>query len=120
MTATTAVANQKGGVGKTATTLNMGAALAELGRSVALIDLDPQGHLTRALGQQHVDSEANLANALTGEWAGDVAELFVDYSAPAGNGQGELEMWLLPTTPQMFVVGRSLDQMRAREHRLAR
>jgi len=50
MTRVIAVANQKGGVGKSTTTLNLGAALQEQGKRVLLVDLDPQGSLTMALG----------------------------------------------------------------------
>lgn len=50
MTNVVAVANQKGGVGKTTTTLNLGAALAELGQRVLLVDLDQQGSLTISAG----------------------------------------------------------------------
>jgi chromosome partitioning protein len=58
-----AVANQKGGVGKTTTTANLGAAIALRGRRVLLVDLDPQGNLTSAFGLEK-DVQQTVAESL--------------------------------------------------------
>lgn len=59
-----ALMNQKGGVGKTTTTVNLGAALAEKGRRVCLIDLDPQAHLTINYGVEPSRDICSLYNVL--------------------------------------------------------
>jgi chromosome partitioning protein len=61
---TVAVCNQKGGVGKTTTTINLGAALAEVGRRVLLVDFDPQGALSVGLGIQPHDIDSTIYNLL--------------------------------------------------------
>ena len=59
-----AVCNQKGGVGKTTSTINLGAALAEYGRRVLLVDLAPQGALSAGLGVPHHDLDQTVYNLL--------------------------------------------------------
>jgi len=82
---TIAVSNQKGGCGKTTTAINLSAALAEAGRRVLLVDLDPQGHATLGLGHVPRRSERTVYHLLVNEMS-HVAD------APVGTGISRLDL----------------------------
>ncbi|MBK1782930.1 ParA family protein [Prauserella cavernicola] len=116
----TSVVNQKGGVGKTALSVGAAGALAERGRRVLLIDLDPQGHATtELLGMPEVPAEApSLAKALTKTWRGSVEELVVPHTRSNIAAGGAFDV--IPTSPGMFDLVRRLDQFRVPGWQLAR
>ena len=62
-----AVANQKGGVGKTTTAINLSSCLAEAGKKILTIDMDPQGNTTSGLGLDKNEMESTVYELMLGE-----------------------------------------------------
>ena len=62
------VINQKGGVGKTTTVVNLSTALAQLGKKILVIDLDPQGNATTGLGQSNNEVDKNIYKVIIGQY----------------------------------------------------
>jgi chromosome partitioning protein len=107
MTRTIAVANQKGGVAKTTTVASLGAALAELGEKVLLVDLDPQACLTFSLGLDPETLPMSLHDVLLGRVGAGLAVV------PTDDG-----MDLLPATIDLAGTEAQLLTKTGREHTL--
>lgn len=106
-----AMVNQKGGVGKTTSTVSLGAALAQYGRRVLLVDFDPQGALSVALGVPAHDLDRTVYNLLMDE--GCLAdEVIVETSVPG--------LDLMPSNIDLSAAEVALVNEVAREHALAR
>ncbi|MGL5382951.1 MAG: ParA family protein [Culicoidibacterales bacterium] len=103
-----AITNQKGGVGKTTSTVNMAASLGVLGFKVLMIDMDPQGNATTGLGISKADLKACIYNVLVDERP--IEETVVQTSFE--------NLWVVPATINLSGVDLELASVIGRETRL--
>jgi chromosome partitioning protein len=109
-----AVANQKGGVGKTTTVHSLGAALAERGREVLLVDLDPQACLTYSLGLRPDDLSGSLHGVLVHQQPAEeiVAKVGDLRLLPSTIDLAGAEIFLLSKTGREYALSRALEPLK--------
>jgi chromosome partitioning protein len=103
-----ALANQKGGVGKTTTAINLGTALAAIGEKVLILDLDPQGNASTGLGLERKSRKISTYDVLTG--AAELDKAIVATAVP--------RLFVAPSTLDLLGVELEIAHTRNRAHRL--
>ena len=114
MTRVITIANQKGGVGKTTSTVNIAAAIAQAGYRVLVIDLDPQGNASTALGVDHREGTPSTYEVLTGELPlADVIQACPDipglFAAPATIDLAGAEIELVSAEGREYRLRKALE-----------
>jgi len=107
---TISIANQKGGVGKTTTAVNLSACLAQLGRKTLIIDMDPQGNTTSGLGVDKKNLDNSIYNLLLGECF--ITDAMKDTVVP--------NLTLVPSNMELAGAEIELVSAAGREHILAK
>src|SRR4028119_1741686 len=102
------LANQKGGVGKTTTAINLGTALAAIGEKVLILDLDPQGNASTGLGIDRKSRRISTYHVLSGD--ASLASAITETSVP--------RLHVAPSTLDLLGIELEIAQQRNRAHRL--